>query len=181
MKVAISIGHNPQRQGATIFGQISEYGETAAVVGQCIKHFTRAGHECHIVGTGPLEYKVEEANRLNADIAVEVHLNAANGRASGCETLYCPGSEEGKLLAESIQRYLADAVGNRDRGAKEGWYRMNRDNGPDYFLEQTNCPAVIVEPYFIDAEHGLKADNWTSEKIAMAILTGAEEFMEDTA
>ena len=179
MKIAISAGHYPEKPGAAILdGTVSEYGETAAIVGQCVKHFTRAGHKCYLIGTGLLGDKVGEINDLNVDAAVEIHLNAANKKVQGCETLFYPGSSSGRALAESVQRYLADAVGNQNRGAKEGFYRMDPSRGPDYFLEATNCTSIIVEPYFIDAEHGLRADNWTSEKIALAILNGVEEWKE---
>jgi hypothetical protein len=41
-------------------------------------------------------------------------------------------------------------MGIRDRGAKEGWYQMNPQKGPDYFLKATNCTALILEPEFIE-------------------------------
>ncbi|MDA3834721.1 MAG: N-acetylmuramoyl-L-alanine amidase, partial [Spirochaetales bacterium] len=48
------------------------------------------------------------------------------------------------------QESIAQELGNRNRGVKEGWYMMDPKNGPDYFLAETNCPAVITEFYFLD-------------------------------
>jgi hypothetical protein len=36
-----------------------------------------------------------------------------------------------------------------NRGAKEGYYKLDPNNGIDYFLKETTCHAVIMEPEFI--------------------------------
>jgi hypothetical protein len=113
--------------------------------------------------TGGLRNKVRAINAEHCDLAIEIHFNACgNCGASGCETLYFPGSTKGKAAAEIMQQALVDAMGNRDRGVKEGWYKMDRpgvvdwygdedgDEMPDYFLKATNCAALILEPEFIE-------------------------------
>ena len=66
----------------------------------------------------------------------------------GSETLYYPGSDKGKALAEACQSALEELF-PPNRGAKEGYYRMDPARGPDFFLAKTKCPAVIVEPEFV--------------------------------
>lgn len=146
MKVAVSIGHRPGRPGFRA-GKYTEYAEMAPVVGNLIQALSYNDILVYSIGTGILQNKVAHINKLNVDLAVELHLNAGGGH--GAETLYCPGSESGKPWAQSIQDQMT-LLGMRDRGIKEGWYRMNPDNGPDYFLAKTNCPAVITEAYFLD-------------------------------
>lgn len=114
------------------------------------------------VPAGTLPQKVRWINReaSTTDLAIEVHFNAAVPSAHGSETLYCPGSRRGEELAEKVQDCLA-AFFHPDRGHKEGWYRMDRpgwvdfpgdkpgDEVPDYFLHETRCTALIIEPDFI--------------------------------
>lgn len=83
----------------------------------------------------------------------------------GAETLYCPGSEKGLALAVVVQDSIEhlfpyrwtdhnrNGLQEKDelvgRGVKEGWYRMDKKNGPDFILRMTSCPTVIVEPEFV--------------------------------
>jgi len=123
----------------------------------------KRGQEYFITSRSDLRGKVEEINAAGCDIAMEIHFNACGGcGASGCETLYHPGSQKGLNYAEVVQQALCKAVGNKYRGTKEGWYKMDRpgtvdfygdedgDEKPDYFLRATNCPALILEPEFIE-------------------------------
>jgi N-acetylmuramoyl-L-alanine amidase len=66
-------------------------------------------------------------------------------------------------------------TGERDRGVKEGWYKMDQANGPDYFLSATKCPSVIVEGYFLDqlADRGYYAGSpGYYQKLAFAVASG---------
>lgn len=188
MKVAISVGHNPRKPGAS-FKNKTEYSETILMAAFAIQHLQRDGHHAFLIGTGSLKKKVDEINSLGVDCAVEIHLNKAGGVGHGCETLYCPGSIAGESLANDIHAILIEATGNRDRGVKPGWHRMDQpgvedypgdidgDEKKDYFLEKTNCPAVIIEPYFIDTEDKMFSDHpWLAEKIGMAIKLGLENW-----
>jgi hypothetical protein len=68
-----------------------------------------------------------------------------------------------------------------DRGAKEGWYKMDRpgvidfygdedgDEMPDYFLRKTNCPALILEPEFIQQYGHIK----NSRKVGTQAIAAA--------
>jgi hypothetical protein len=182
MKIAISIGHNPKAPGAATHG-FTEYGEMAPVAGQLIHLLAASGHEAYMIGTGSLPEKVAEVNAIGADCAVELHANSGGGH--GCETLYCPGSGSGRDLAEAVQLFLTTTCNSHDRGIKEGWYRLDRpgvedyqgdldgDEAPDYFLEKTNCPAIITEPYFLDTEWEAYAGNQLKAfQIAQSIRSG---------
>jgi len=158
--IAISIGHFQAAPGACWKGQC-EY-ELATTWAQLIYDELKFRTEVALIAPGKLPAKVAEINDLNTDLAMEIHFNACGGcGASGSETLYMPGSVKGKQAAEIIQHGMVQAMRTRDRGVKEGWFRMDRpgikdypgdidgDEQPDYFLRKTNCPAVIIEPEFI--------------------------------
>lgn len=149
--IFISAGHHPAAPGAR-FGRFIEHDE-ACIWAEAIVE--QLGENGILVPTGVLREKVAFINEriLNGDIAVEVHFNAAKNSSGenvgkGCETLYYPGSEAGKDLAELCQGILSEFF-PPDRGTKEGWYRMDPARGPDFFLAKTKCPAVIIEPEFV--------------------------------
>jgi hypothetical protein len=161
---AISAGHHDSARGAQHDG-VSEYPMTmewAIALGEAL-------HPYHIqpaiVPSGGLRSKVEFINNLctlqDVFVAVEIHFNSGPaGRVWGSETLYYPGSHAGEKIAKHVQDSLG-AIMPPNRGAKEGWYRMDRpgvvdyhgdvdgDEKPDYFLARTKCPALILEPEFI--------------------------------
>lgn len=161
-KIAISAGHYPSSPGACHRGKC-EHEEASVWINNLYREMSDEGYDVLVVPTGGLSSKVRAINEFEADIAMEIHFNACGDcGASGCETLYYPGSSRGQLLAESIQYPLSAALKNRDRGVKEGWYKMDRpgetdfpgdedgDEVVDYFLRATKCPAIILEPEFIE-------------------------------
>lgn len=149
--IFISAGHYPAKPGAT-YERFIEHDE-AIIWATMLAH--KLGEDSLLVPVGVLREKVSYINEraLNGDVAVEIHFNAAtdkdgNNVGRGCESLYYPGSEKGKFLASVCQDVLAKYL-PPDRGVKEGYYRMNPDNGPDFFLAKTKCPATIIEPEFV--------------------------------
>lgn len=161
--IYISAGHSEDKQGAEYKG-LTEYMLTTQWADHLVKVL---GNYAVRVPNGRLKESVMFINNSgDADIAVEIHFNSfkfwkdldLDGEVDkdemfyggvGCETLYYPGSEDGLALAEHIQSKLS-RVFPPDRGVKEGWYRLNKKNGVNYFLQKTKCTAVIIEPEFID-------------------------------
>jgi hypothetical protein len=151
MKIVLSVGHDVKRQGAVSHG-LTEHALSTEVC-SFIQH-----PAIHVID-GTLPQAVAEVNRLHSDeglvLAAELHWNAGGtSKTAGCETLYCPGSQGGLEAAVLFQtKYLEeiDYAGfvTRDRGCKEGWYRMKKNGSIDYFLRATACPAIILEPEFI--------------------------------
>lgn len=162
--IFLSPGHHPSKPGA-VFNGFAEHDEAVRWV-ECLYAHLASGSAVKVPAL-PLTQKVPFINsRLTpASIAVEVHFNAAkiwkdeNGNdkvdegemvnvGRGCETLFFPGSVEGEELAIAVQTSMAGVL-PPNRGVKEGWYRMDPKFGPDYFLEKTKCPSIIIEPEFI--------------------------------
>lgn len=150
--IAISPGHYPEKPGACHDG-FCEYDEAVRW----------ADLLCDLLGPGnavrvPGKHLKDKVAFINARtpgiaVAVDIHFNAAadaegNPVGRGCETLYMPDSDDSKCLAEACHAALV-SVFTPDRGVKEGWYRMQKKFGPDFFLAKTPCPAIIIEPDFI--------------------------------
>ncbi len=143
----ISAGHHAKAQGASN-GIHTEFMEAIKWQAKIIQYLDDFGLESRVVPNAKLKDKVDYINDGDPTYAIEVHMNG-NMPYSGCETLYYPGSDRGYLLASCIQDNLHIACGNRDRGVAEGWHKRDPKNGPNFFLKNTKCPAVIVEPEFI--------------------------------
>ncbi len=105
---------------------------------------------------------IEEA-RPNLMISVHMNKFGASYR-SGPQVFFQEGSEQGRLLAQSLQRAFNDFVG-KDREALAG----------DYFVcRETTCPAVIVECGFLSNEEecrSLQTDKYR-EQICNVIFNG---------
>lgn len=157
--ILVSAGHYPESPGACYRG-FCEF-EEAMLWAQLLVSEIEKHAPCLLVPTGKLPEKVSFINTHSPIMALEIHFNSsANGKAKGFETLYYPDSVGGKALANVVQDAIATCLEN-NRGIKEGWYRMDTpgvvdypgdvdgDETVDYFLRKTICPAVIVEPEFI--------------------------------
>lgn len=168
--ICISAGHHPQSKGAS-FGDFNEHDE-AVLWASRIKHIL--GDKAMLVPFDVLRKKVNFINAMKPKMAIEIHFNSAvdeTGKhiGEGCETLYYPNSNKGKELAEVMQKSLSELF-QPDRGAKEGWYRMDKKNGPDYFLARTNCVSLILEPEFIHRRDVIEANRLQACEIIATVL-----------
>ncbi len=174
MKIAICTGHHNEAKGAVNRKHnLNEHDEAMIVVGHLIDKLRDAGHSVSVFN-GKLRAKINNINAGAFDLALDIHFNAGGGH--GCEVVYVPHSttrhEQAAVMSESISQFM----GLRNRGAKEGYW-MGGDNPgtkPDAFVSQTNCPAFIPEPLFIDND--AEVEKWfvagRHDQIAEAIAIG---------
>ena len=171
----ISAGHHQAAKGAEYKG-FNEHDEAQTWVSLIANHL---GSDCMVVPTGYLRDKVAFINThttdVQKDLAVEVHFNSAVKDGvhigKGSECLFYPTSIRGYLLAEAVQETLGELF-PPNRGVKEGWYRMKKTNGPDFFLERTSCTALILEPEFIHRKAKIQQKRETAcKQIAEALMT----------
>jgi len=157
--ILLSAAHHPLANGAR-YNDHNEHDEAVLWASETA-NLIRGRMQVNIVPTGPLAIydkvtkeiiggKIHWINQQHGvHLVCEIHFNSDESkRQHGCETLYCPGSLIGQAVAETVQHALA-GIFPPSRGAKEGWYQMDRTKGPDALLEKTRCPAIIVEPEFI--------------------------------
>lgn len=162
MTIAVVAGHYPDRPGA-VTPELREHDEAVYWRDKIAAELEALHIRTKVIRAYTLHDKVREINTTfpKCELAMEIHFNSDPGRAGrGCETLYCPGSTSGEGWAQAIQRSMVPFC-SPNRGIKEGWYRMDQpdhidyagdvegDEIVDYFLRATNCPAIIVEPYFL--------------------------------
>jgi len=199
MKIAICPGHYPEAPGA-YNEKFNLYEHFEAIkVCQYLSEFLK--NENHIVEVfqGKLKDKVEQINKGNFDLALDIHFNADydhldphdedDRRGTGCMVMYCPGVDTyGKPEPITPRRHQANkmsyvisrSLGMKNHGGRPGWYwGSNPPKSKDYFLKHTNCPAFIPEPLFIDNN---KDAEWLVEEkhssVAEAIARGIQAITE---
>lgn len=166
--ILVSAGHNNNAKGACFEG-LCEYPLTLIWAKNIVRLINENGIYSEVVPVTSLKNKVKYINNLNSILAVEIHFNSdQQRRGHGSETLYYPNSEKGVLAANLIQANLS-RIGY-DRGAKEGWYRMDPERGPDYFLAKTQCTSLIIEPEFI---HNMRQATHRFQHVACDVITQA--------
>ena len=174
MKIALCAGHHEDAKGAVNKKHnLNEHDEACKIIPHLISLLVNQGH--HVTTfSGRLSEKISGINAGEFDLALDLHFNAGGGR--GCEVVHFPGSQHRRVQADIMSSEIALYMNLRNRGAKDGWY-MGGDNPgtkPDAFVAQTNCPAFIPEPLFIDndkeVEYWLVAGR--HEQIADAIVNG---------
>ncbi|MZP30138.1 AMIN domain-containing protein [Heliobacterium undosum] len=109
-------------------------------------------------------------NRIRPDLFFSIHANAAaRSEAGGTETWMC--AENGRSLAEAIQRKVQPATGRDDRGVKQANF---------YVLRTSEVPAALLETVFISnaEEENLlfKAD--FQDRVARAIVAAMMEYLK---
>ena len=188
--IFISAGHHEHAQGAKYDG-VTEYSLTTVWADKIADLLNGRANR---VPNGTLKTKVTYINQnaKRGDLAIEIHFNSAkmwrdqnaNGVIDddemihvgiGSETLYYPGSKKGQAAAETIQDALS-RIYPPNRGAKKGWYQMNPEKGPDFFLSRTRCIALIIEPEFID---NLNAINNNRESACYCIAESLIEIINN--
>ena len=60
-----------------------------------------------------------------------------------------PSSYRSRWFASIVQDHIIVPLDIRDRGTKEGFHVPSKK--PLYFLKKTNCPAIIIEPEFLQS------------------------------
>jgi len=174
MKVAISVGHYPQRQGNQIDwsnkrGKITEYSEGLLVAGHLMNMLVNRGIHTIPVPTGTLTEKIKFINKKRPNYAFEIHFNGFDrgysGRVQGSECIAFTESREGVPLARLITKSISDRLGNRNRGVIESKRHA--------FVRDTLYSwAVIIEPFFMYREMMFFEDPAIHQKIAFAVLRG---------
>jgi N-acetylmuramoyl-L-alanine amidase len=118
-----------------------------------------------------LDKRIEIAAEHQAMLFLSIHANAIKGsRWSGAQVFYHPQSEEGKLLASTIQQYLANfPPGNKRKEKADNFY----------LLRKNTMPSTIVEVGFLSNSEEAERlkDEAYQDKLAEAILRGMVHYL----
>ena len=168
-KIALSIGHSILKNGecTSASGVVNEYKYNKKLAPYIKKYLEKVGCTVDIINVPEKKYtskssentyKLEKINGHKYDMAIELHLNCANGKAHGCEVYYV--SSKGKEIAQRIDKKLGTVF--TDRGVKTAQL---------YFLTKTDCPSALVESFFCDSKSDYKIGK-NYDKIGKLIAEG---------
>ncbi len=114
-----------------------------------------------------MKKRVTIINESEADLCVSIHQNSYTSQnATGAQVFYYSGSENGKRMAEVIQKALKEKVDSSNR-------RAAKSNNDYYMLLNVKCPSVIIECGFLSnwKEATSLADDYYQEQLAAAICS----------
>lgn len=146
MGIAFVIGHTPYSKGAfskyfnsTEWDLYNSYFDKFKVVGDVFIHDNDLGYTSR---------QKEMAKKTREfDIVFEIHFNASNGSANGCEALHYNHNETAQKICNKFCEDYTSQTGAKNRGAKKLSNSGDRGYGFVYYQKPT---AIILEPFFGD-------------------------------
>lgn len=184
--IVIDAGHGGVDPGAVGVTQVLEKDVTLAVAKRVQALITQGGGRAVMVREEDQDLGISQnlltrkredlAQRLqlaidvNADIYLCIHANSfPNPKLSGAQVFYRSESAAGKILAQTLQQSLNNAIAGT---------RVAKPNKDFFILKKANSAAVTVEMGFLSnptEERQLK-DPAYQQKLAVAIYQGLYEY-----
>lgn len=166
MNIFVCVGHAHYGNGVissadgTKMGGVNEYRYNKELAPYVVKWLKASGHKATlcIAPEGKLHslndeinYFIGQEHKQNYDLAVQLHLNASNGKGHGTEVYAY--NESGKKVAEAICAKLGTVWNNRGAKISTGLY----------WTRKTKAKAVLIESFFCDNA----ADYQKAKKLGM--------------
>lgn len=105
---------------------------------------------------------------------VSIHQNSYHEESvKGAQVFYYQHSEEGKELAECLQKHMIEGLDKTNK-------RKAKANDSYYLLRKTSTPTVIVECGFLSnwEEAEMLVTEKYQKKVAKAVCNGIEEYLQ---
>ncbi len=121
-----------------------------------------------------LRKRCEIINDSDADVIVSIHQNSFFQESSkGAQVFYQSTSQEGKRLAEIMQRQLISSLDESNR-------RVAKANDDYYMLKNTEGVMVIVECGFLSNQEEARrlTEHTYQRQVAWAIALGTLQYLE---
>lgn len=124
-----------------------------------------------------MKKRIARMEQEKPDAVVSIHQNSYHEESvSGPQVFYHPSSQQGKRLAELMQRQLV-------AGMKPEKERTAKENASYYLLRKTSAPTVIVECGFLSnrQEADRLCDPLYQEKLAWNIHLALLQYLNEAA
>ena len=171
LRVIIDAGHGGKDRGA-VWGGVRESDLNLKVARRVEASLKGRGYSVTMIRRSDvfvdLRRRSQISNRYRNCIFISIHFNATSHTGvRGVETFYV--GKRGRFLAKTIQSHLVSNLKVRDRG-----YKFKRFS----VLNDTLCPAVLVECGFISNSYERARCNSSSYQAAVArsIVSGVEGY-----
>lgn len=154
-KIAILVGHGAGDSGAVGWNKVEEHSYNSKVatilssqnLGKEIKVFYKSK-------SGGWATTYLEVAKFAPDLSIELHLNAANGKAYGCEVLVLNGQESTAEIGRNFASSFTKKFSRRIRGNQGIKWISSGDRGYGNLVGASVVAtwSILVEPFFIDTE-----------------------------
>jgi len=174
MKIGIIIGHTRQNKGA--FSPTLKQSEYDWNGDLADKMKAYAEHKKHTLlierrDIGGITGAYARAMKQKPDCLIELHFNAADGKASGTETLYADQADKKGIneiiLAKMVNDEMVSALGLKDRGLKK---RQPGDRGYGNIMQTKEIPSILIESGFGDNPKDAASMQKNKGALAIAIV-----------
>lgn len=178
-KIAIMVGHTEVAPGAKAVEPIGEheYFFNKKLAAEMLEIAKGKGIEAQVFyrNTGGVKGGYLDLNLWAPTCAIELHFNAANGKAKGTCTLYGASNKLSGALARSVQNAMLkvfNRVGPTDRGI----ILLNRNDRGYFNVNQAKCPSVLIEPFFGDEKSDCELGFEKKSILALTLIETLIEF-----
>lgn len=123
-----------------------------------------------------MKKRVEIIDEAAPALTVSIHQNSYHEEyVKGAQVFYHAQSEEGKALAETLQKQLVENLDKENN-------RVAKANDTYYLLKKTSVPIVIVECGFLSnwEEAALLEQDDYQERVAWAVHMGIMQYLNQT-
>jgi N-acetylmuramoyl-L-alanine amidase len=184
MKITVNAGHYPGKDSGAVNKQtgLQEANVAKDIANKVCRYLTAVGYEVLFIQENELYQIADASNLFGSDLFVSIHCNAAVDEfAQGAETWFNNGSVKGRKLAICIQDQIINSIKypNGQKFVNRGIKNAIPGTNGLYVLNNTYCPAVLVETAFISNtdDEQLLADDSERDKFAAAIARGITDFV----
>lgn len=182
MKLILDAGHGGSDPGAVAKLEVSTLQEKDLTLGVVLRmkaliEERHADWDLYLtrdsdvyISAGARSARIRE---LNPDLAISIHCNSsANAKATGHEVIY--REDDDLVLAEAINRVMAERLPIRDRGVKNDLIDLGRKLA---ILSTPQIPTIIVESGFLSNEDDREI-LLDFDKLSDSLVAGIERWVE---
>ena len=182
--LVLIVGHSARAPGAKAVAPLSmsEYPYNNTIIApECVRYGREIGLTVEVLtkdamGTQAVGAKASSlVKAVGKGCVIELHFNAANGVASGTETLYSTKIAKNKVFAEIVQKHMVSVFRKPNRGLK----LRNTGRGASN-LAAVSVPCCLVEPLFGDTKGDSELLKDKSYAYARSLVDAAVEFINGT-
>jgi N-acetylmuramoyl-L-alanine amidase len=153
-KIALLVGHGAGDSGAVGWNRVEEHDYNSKVAS--ILSSQQLGKEIKVFYKSKNGWASTylEVAKFAPDLSIELHLNAANGKAYGCEVLVLNGQNSTPTIGKSFALAFTQKFSRRVRGDQGIKWISSGDRGYGNLVGASvvSTWSILVEPFFIDTE-----------------------------
>ncbi len=150
-KIALIVGHGNGDPGAMGWNDMSEFNYNSFVADEIQRANTGKEIKVFYRGSTGIVGVAAKAVAWGPDLTIELHLNAFNGVANGCEVLVLDGDRVSAKVGEKFAKAFTEKFKRKLRGDLGIKWITSKDRGYTSIKAVSSIKqSILIEPFFID-------------------------------